>query len=214
MRQAAGLNIPTTLDELLDPPTTALVVYDAQVGIVRQIADGAGVVARMRNVLEAARAAGVRTFFTRHLSLPKALMGVAQYRTAMAWQKTDDPRAVSPWFLRGSEGFAIVPDLAPTADEAVFDKITMSAFEGTPLAIALRECGVRSVVLCGIALEIGIEPTARQAADLGITPIIVTDACGYGHADAAERTIAQLKFLGEAQFTNAADIAAAWTRSG
>ena len=210
MRCAAGLDIPIALDELLDPTTTALVVYDVQVGIVGQIADGAEVIRKVSQILTAARAAGVRTFFTRHLSLPKRLMGVAQYRTAMCWQKTNDPDAVTPWFLRDSPGFQIVPELAPTPDEAIIDKITMSAFEGTPLAIALRDCAIRSVVLCGIAMEIGIEPTARQAADLGIIPIIVTDACGHGNAEAAQRTADQLRFLGDTQFTDAAALAAAW----
>ena len=210
MRCAAGLDIPTALDELLDPSTTALVVYDVQVGIVGQIADGAELIGKVSQILTAARAAGVRTFFTRHLSLPKRIMGVAQYRTAMCWQKTNDPDAVTPWFLRDSPGFQIVPELAPTPDEAIIDKITMSAFEGTPLAIALRDCAIRSVVLCGIAMEIGIEPTARQAVDLGIIPIIVADACGHGNAEAAQRTTDQLRFLGDTQFTDTAALAAAW----
>jgi nicotinamidase-related amidase len=107
-------------------------------------------------------------------------MGSMAFRTAMAWQHTDDPEKVSPWFLRDTPGFALVPELQPLASEAVFDKITMSAFEGTPLAITLRDCGVKVVVIVGIALEIGIEPSARHAADLGFTPVIVSDACGHG----------------------------------
>lgn len=210
MRHVEGLDIPTTLDELLDPATTALLIYDVQVGIVSQIADGSALVKRVSRLLDAARAAGVRTFFTRHLSLPTRLMGVVQYRTAMAWQHVDEPSAVKPWFLRDSPGFAIVPELIPSEDEAVFDKITMSAFEGTPLSIALRDCGVRSVVMCGIALEIGIDPTARHAADLGIVPIIVRDACGHGNADAAERTLTQLTFLGDTQVVDVATVTSRW----
>ena len=38
--------------------------------------------------------------------------------------------------------FAIVPEFAPLASEAIFYKITMSAFEGTPLDIALHDVGV------------------------------------------------------------------------
>src|SRR3954469_9763275 len=68
-------------------------------------------------------------------------------------------------FLRDSPGFAIVPELAPRASEAIFDKLAMSAFEGTPLEMALRDCGITAVAIVGIATEIGIEPTARHAAD-------------------------------------------------
>src|SRR5437016_13823105 len=42
------------------------------------------------------------------------------------------------WFLRDSPGFHLIPELNPLPSEAIFDKITMSAFEGTPLNIALR----------------------------------------------------------------------------
>jgi biuret amidohydrolase len=78
----------------------------------------------------------------------------------------------------------------------------MSAFEGTPLSIAIRDCGITSVALVGVAMEIGIEPTARHAADLGIIPVIVSDACGSGHPDAAARSIEALKFSGDAILTD------------
>jgi nicotinamidase-related amidase len=138
----------------------------------------------------------------RHMSLPKELMGAFGYRMAMAWQRTDDPEKVTPWFLRDSPGFQITPELAPRASEAIFDKLTMSALEGTPLAIALRDCGITSMAFVGIAMEIGIEPTARHAADLGIVPVIVEDACGSGHAEAAQRSIESLKFAGDAVFAD------------
>jgi nicotinamidase-related amidase len=75
------------LGDLLDPARVALMVYDMQVGICSQIAGGAAV----GRVLEAARAAGIRTVFTRHMSLPPELMGVMAFRTAMAWQRTEIP---------------------------------------------------------------------------------------------------------------------------
>jgi biuret amidohydrolase len=78
----------------------------------------------------------------------------------------------------------------------------MSAFEGTPLEMALRDCGITAVAIVGIATEIGIEPTARHAADLGIIPVIIADACGAGHADAAERSLESLRFAGDAIVTD------------
>ena len=189
MKSIYGLEIPTSLDEVCDARTMALVVYDMQAGIVSQVADGKAITARVGEVLDAARSAGMRVIFTRHLSLPKELMGVAQYRMAMAWQRVDDPEAVTPWFLRDSPGFAIVPELAPRASEAIFDKIAMSAFEGTPLAMALRDCGIKAVAIAGIAMEIGIDPTVRHAADLGFIPVVIADACGAGHQDAAQRSL-------------------------
>ena len=201
MQHAFGLNIPQTFADVCDPSSLALIVYDMQVGIVKQVKDGAQVTAKVLQVLSAARGAGVRVFFTRHLSLPKELMGAFQLRTAMAWQRVKTVEEVKPWFLRDAPGFPIVPELEPLPSEAIFDKITMSAFEGTPLDIALHDCNIHAFAIVGIAMEIGIEPTARHGADLGYIPVIIKDACGFGHAEAAERSIASLDFAGDSMMT-------------
>ncbi len=201
MQRAFGLDIRNTLEDVCDPSTLALIVYDMQVGIVKQLKNGPEITERVVQVLEAARKAGIRVFFTRHLSLPKELMGAFQLRTAMAWQRVKSANEVQPWFLRDSPGFPLVPEMNPRPSEAIFDKITMSAFEGTPLDIALRDCGIRAFAICGIALEIGIEPTARHGADLGYIPVVIKDACGYGHRQAADRSIAGLEFAGDTLLT-------------
>jgi len=202
MQRSFGLSIPQTLEEVCDPARLALIVYDMQVGIVKQIRNGAEITAKVLEVLTTARETGIRVFFTRHMSLPKELMGVSQMRMAMAWQRVQSVDEVKPWFLPDSPAFPLVPELKPLPSEAVFDKITMSAFEGTPLDIALRDCGIQAFAIAGIAMEIGIEPTVRQGADLGYIPVLVTDACGYGHADAAARSVATLEFCGDAMITN------------
>src|SRR5690348_8801238 len=97
--------------------------------------------------------------------------------------------AVMPWFLRGSPAFEIVPELEPREDEAVLDKITFSAFEGTPLPMILRDFGLTVFAVVGIATEIGIDPTVRHGADLGLIPIVVQDACGAGNPEAAQRAL-------------------------
>jgi nicotinamidase-related amidase len=127
----------------------ALLVYDMQVGILSQLADGDRVLGQVR---------------------------AAQSQLA--------------------------PELAPTSREAVLDKITMSAFEGTWLDIALRDCGVTTVVVVGVALEIGVEPTARHAADLGYIPVVLTDACGAGDPQAGQRSLDSLRFTGDTLLTD------------
>lgn len=201
MQRAYGLNIRQTFEDVCDPSSLALIVYDMQVGVVRQIANGPEITAQVLRVLEAARSAGIRVFFTRHMSLPKELMGAFQFRMAMAWQRVQSPDDVKPWFTRDSPGFELVPEMATRPSEAILDKITMSAFEGTPLNIALRDCGISAFAIVGIAMEIGIEPTARHGADLGYIPVVVKDACGFGHPDAAERSIASLEFSGDSLLT-------------
>lgn len=206
-----GLPIPTSLAEACVPSRMALLIYDMQVGICRQVSCGPSITAASVRIRDRCRAAGVPVAYSRHLSLPTHWMGAFQTRMAMTWQRTDDPAAVKPWFLRDTPGFEIVPDLSPGDDEFVFDKLAMSAFEGTPLQFALRDRGITTLAICGIALEIGIEPTVRHAVDLGIVPIVIADACGAGHGEAGQRTLDQLRFMGDAIITDEAAFHAALT---
>ncbi len=214
MRTRFGLEIPAGLAEVCRPDRMALVVYDMQVGIVRQVTAGERITQQVARVLEAPRAGGFRVIFTRHLSLPPKLMGSFQHRQAMAWQRLSDPDRVQPWFLRGKPGFEIVAELAPREDEAVLDKIAFSAFEGTPLAMVLRDCALSAFAVVGIATEIGIDPTVRHGADLGLLPVVVQDACGAGDAEAAERSLANIAFMGDAIMTDAAALGAAMEPAG
>ena len=137
---SVSLHVPKSLKEIVRPEKCALVVYDMQAGILSQLPHGPKILGNVLEVLEIARGHGFRVVFLRHMSLPTRLAGVFQLRQAMAWQRVDSPEAVKPWFLRGSAGFELAPELRVRADEAIFDKISMSAFEGTPLSKALRDC--------------------------------------------------------------------------
>ncbi len=64
MKRAYGLSIPQTLEDVCDPQR-----------IASQIKNGDKVTRQVLKVLTAARDARVRVFFSRHLSLPKELMG-------------------------------------------------------------------------------------------------------------------------------------------
>jgi nicotinamidase-related amidase len=157
-------------------------------------------------VLDAAREGGFPVFFSRHTSLPKRLMGIFQLRQAMVWQRVDKVEDVVSPFHPDAPQTRIVPELSPLPGEAVSDKIAMSAFEGTFLDTALRDLGISSFAICGIATEVGIEPTVRHGADLGYIPVVIEDACGAGDEEAGRRALESLKFAGDAIFTDTAAI--------
>jgi len=209
MDQRNGLEVPESLEEICRPDRLGLLIYDMQVGILGQIADADRVVANVSKALEAARAAGVRTYFTRHVTLPAELMGVAQLRMWRTWQQVDRLEDVTSPFLPDAPQTQIVAELAPTDKEAVLDKLTLSAFAGTPLELALRGAEVDALAIAGVATEIGIEPTVRHAGDLGFIPVVLTDACAAGNPDAGERAIDTLRFLGDAVLTDVAGFTAA-----
>jgi nicotinamidase-related amidase len=214
MEHAYGLDIPRTLEEACDPKRMALLVYDMQVGIVSQLPNGPEIVARVAEVLRAAREGGFRVFFSRYMSLPKELMGVSQLRRAMSWQRVERVEEVEPAFPRDSAQVQIVPELSPLPSEAIIDRITFSAFSGTFLNLALRDCGINAFAICGIAMEVGIEPTAQHATDLGYIPVIVQDACGAGHEEAGRRSLESLKFSGDSLITDASTISALFRKAG
>ena len=194
MERAYGLEIPRTLEDACDPRRLALLVYDMQVGIVEHVPKPQATIARVQAVLAVAREAGVRTFFSRHMSLPKELMGASQLRTAMAWQRVNRVADTQSLFLRDSRGFQLIPELQPLPSEAIFDKLSMSFFAGTPLDMALRDCGITAFAIMGLVLEIGIEPTVSHGADLGYVPIVVADACGSVEPEARERALASIQY--------------------
>jgi nicotinamidase-related amidase len=206
MQHHRKLAIPDGLADVCHPDRMALVVYDMQVGIVGQLADGPQVTGRVRRVLDAARRARVRVFYTRYMTLPTELMGISQLRTAMAWQRKDRVEDVVSPFLRDTAGFELVPELAPLPSEAVFDRLSMSAFEGTPLEFALRDAQIVAFAIVGVAIEVGLEPTVRHGADLGLIPVVVTDACGAGNPSAAKRSLDALAFAGDAILTDISTI--------
>jgi nicotinamidase-related amidase len=212
MKDAFGLSIPEQLQDTCSPLKCALLIYDMQVGIVSQIAEGAAIVARCQQLLGAARDKGFRVFFMRHFFLPNHLAGVGQLRRSMIWQRLTDPSKIKPMMTQGSSACEIVPELAPREDEVVIDKITMSAFEGTFLNIAMRDAHMESFVVAGIALEIGIEPTVRQSLDLNYLPIVVTDACGSKTPELKERSLATLRDTGEVMTFTTAEVLSAMQR--
>jgi biuret amidohydrolase len=194
MQRAFGLEVPDTVAEMCRPAVAAVLVYDAQAGILPSVKDREALVERIRQVLDAARAAGAPVFFCRHVSLPPSHLGVGALRTAMAWQRQERAQDVAIAFPSDAPQTAIVDELAPAAGEPVFDKLGMSALVGTPLEAALRDRGITTLLLVGAVLEIGIEPTARHAADLGLLPVVVTDACGVVEPDAAQRSLDALDY--------------------
>lgn len=191
-----GQHIPMSFKEICDPVHTALLVYDAQNGVFSQIKESDKVLGQMLKAIELARKAGMRIFYSRHFSLPKELLGVSQLRLGMEWQKVSDIDQVKPFLTKDSPSFQLVPQIVPWPSEAVFDKITMSALEGTYLNIAWRDCGIKTFIIIGAAIEIGIEPTIRHGSDLGYIPVMLTDACGYGNKEQAELSINGIAYAG------------------
>jgi nicotinamidase-related amidase len=124
----------------------------------------------------------------------------------MAWQRVERPEDVASTFPREAPQTRIRPELEPLPDEAVFDKISFSALEGTLLNMARRNLGLESFAIVGVATEIGVEPTVRHATDLGYVPVVISDTCGAVNEEAGRRALAVLEHAGDAMFTDTVTI--------
>src|SRR5258707_2934965 len=71
----------------------------------------------------------------------------------------------------------------PQPSDLVITKRQWGAFYGTELDLQLRRRGVRCIVLGGIATNIGVESTARSAAEHGYELVIPEDLCSGASAE-------------------------------
>jgi len=72
-------------------------------------------------------------------------------------------------------GNAFKPEAAPQPGEPIFQKTVNSGFIGTALEAHLRARQIGTVVLVGITTDHCVSTTARMAANLGFTTIVVSD---------------------------------------
>jgi nicotinamidase-related amidase len=71
----------------------------------------------------------------------------------------------------------------------------------------MRDAGIDSFLIAGIALEIGIEPTVRQGLDLNYLPVVINNACGSKTEDLKHRSPATLNETCEVFMASTAGIA-------
>lgn len=152
---------------MLDGKTTALVLIDLQHGIVeRELGPRTGleVAATAARLASAARAAGVPVVYV-HVDL-----------NAMLALPADKPRA-RPDAALPPRAMEIVPEAGYQAgtDHLVL-KRQPGAFYGTELDQLLRRRGVQTVVIGGVATNLGVESTARAAVDRGYAVVFAEDA--------------------------------------
>jgi nicotinamidase-related amidase len=69
-----------------------------------------------------------------------------------------------------------IPELERQPGDLVILKRQWGAFYGTDLDLQLRRRGLTTVVLCGIATEVGVESTARDAYERGYELVFASDA--------------------------------------
>ena len=132
-------------------------------------------ISNSRRLLEAFRESNCEVVFTRHGALlpnGRDMILRRQRRDSEALEQMDRPTL----WAKGSREHEIVAELAPLSDELVIDKNASSPFNGTGIDQLLRNLSLETLVLVGMATDMCVETTARDAADRGYNVIVVEDA--------------------------------------
>jgi nicotinamidase-related amidase len=159
----------------LDAKTTALMLIDLQHAIVgRALAphSATDVVNKCRALAEIFRQKGATVVYVR--------VDLANMQTPIADQPSRDPNAPPP----PATASQLVPEAGYQTGDILITKRYWGAFGGTDLQEHLRQRGIRTIVLGGIATNFGVESTARSAAELGFSVVLIEDAMTSMSAEA------------------------------
>jgi nicotinamidase-related amidase len=160
----------------LPAQTTALVLVDLQKGIV-----GLPLAPHSGDAVLAKGTALARRF--RAAKAPVVLVNVAfspDFGDALN-QPVDQPPAWSPSGF--PDGWTELADGLAEPSDLKVTKRQWGAFYGTDLDLQLRRRGMTSLVIGGIATNIGVESTARAAHEHGYAVVLAEDAITGRSAD-------------------------------
>jgi nicotinamidase-related amidase len=153
----------------LDPKTTALVLIDLQKGIM-----GRDLTPHSAEQVMKLGSALANSF--RKAGAPVVLVNVAfskDFKDALR-QPVDQPLSAPPGGF--PENFSELLDGLAQPGDILITKRQWGAFHGTELDLQLRRRGIQTIVLGGVATNIGVESTARKAWEHGYAVVLSEDA--------------------------------------
>ena len=205
---------------ILTPAHTAVIVVDLQNGYVskggyrdlrgRDISGSDKVVANTNRVLKVARAAGCTVVLLQNGWEPgqRDAGGV----DSPNWHKSnplrlmrEQPQLRDKILTKGSWDFELVDQLSVEQTDLVVPKTRYSGFTGTNLDPLLRERNIRTLIVTGIASNVCVESTIRDAFFREFFCVLVQDATlQSGPAFVQDAVIYNIEtFLGWVSNTNA-----------
>lgn len=185
--------LPLTTQDFLDPRRAVLVMWDMQKGLAGRAPDVSNIRDNALKLLAAAARHEVPVIWSRHILPPIELTAGPFLLFLMKKQKVDRPDKLAPTMQRGMDDTDFIDGLAPEPHHIVLEKSQPSLFIDTSLDLRLKTLGRDTLIMAGVATDIGIEFTCRHAAALGYYTVAVEDACGSYSREAHERSLAFLR---------------------
>ena len=166
------------LKDVVRPDHTALIVWDVQNMLVGRIFNKDEFLSNLNSLIKKAREKNIPIFYTKITPLPERFESGP--RLANRWgQMPNDPTA---WDLA----------VKPEKDDIVLNKNTASIFIGTNFELMVRNAGIKTLIFTGIATEIGVESSARDASNRGFYSVIAEDVVSSGDQEAHKRSLANM----------------------
>jgi len=137
---------------------TALVIIDAQIGILDGAYQADAILAALGEALQRARQANAPVLFLRHN------------------HSTFEP------LKKGASTWEIHPAVAPRAGEVIVDKTASDGFWGTELERTLDDSGVERIAVGGLQTEFCVDATCRSALSKGFDVVLIADGHTTGDA--------------------------------
>jgi ureidoacrylate peracid hydrolase len=163
------------------------------------ISGAPNVVSAIRASLDAARAAGLTVVYLQmgykpDLSNCGGPQSPNWYKEAAIHLMNAKPELKGKLLTEGSWDFAVVNELAPRDGDLVVVKTRYSGFAGTNLDSLLRMREIRYLFFTGIATNVCVESTLRDAYFLDYWPLLIKDATTQaGPAAAHEATVSNVE---------------------
>lgn len=156
----------------LDPARTALVLMDYQNGVIERYTDrDSDLLDRAAAAIDSARAAGAAIGYVRVALDPSEAAAVP------ATNKVFSALAGGNAMAADNPATEIADLIAPRDGDVVVRKTRVGAFSTTDLDRQLRERGIDTVLLGGIATSGVVLSTVREAADRDYRLVVLEDLC-------------------------------------
>ena len=191
MIEFAGRTIPITLDEVVDPRRTVLLVWDMQNDQAGSSFNQAEFLRATPPLIAAAKGAGVRVVYAFATPYPWRDEAPAMIRRAMKDQGVSDPGQLGPRRTRGSFGWQLIEPFKPADNDVLIEKHRPTIFLGTEFEQLLGNWNRDTVVIVGCRTDAGVEGSVRDGYCRGYSMVVVRDCVGTNrenaHRDALQR---------------------------
>lgn len=192
MKNAYGIEIYENLKEIVNPEHTCLVVWDIQNGLVSRIYNKPEFISNLKSLINALRGK-MPIVYTQITPPAKNLKSSWSYYAMMKRFGVNDPDALPDFMAKGSEDRNIAEEIAPESGDIILEKPTASIFIGTYFEQLMKNRNIKTLIFTGIATEIGVESSARDAANRGFYPVVASDCVSSMDKEAHGRSLENMK---------------------